>query len=320
MNKVDECDIVKDLLVDYTEQLLSETSKKFVEKHLQTCEKCKEYFEYMKSDIVEKSDNEKKKDKVEFNHLRKIGKKISILKICLMIIIAIMCVLILVCTIKINSTNNLIDNTYERIISMKKLENYKFTVKKINRSFVNNASYEIDTVYYYKEGKYKVLLDDKISFYEDNSYKKIVVHDSLKQIEYHKQSFIEMWQGKPFDVFSNLINYKKLNSNLYNLGLIVREDRYNGIECYVIRTNSSEGYNESWITKKDYCPIRYLSEIYNNYYNEEIYILEDGIVNNDDVDTSILDIDKYNEYNKLEIDNIATEEIKTFFNLYNNLK
>lgn len=318
MNKKDECDIVRDLAVDYTEQLLSETSKKFVENHISTCNECKKYYESMNSDIFRKSINEKTKDKMEFNHLKKIGNKINILKICLMMIVIIILIFLLSCVIKINNTNNVINNTYERILSMKELDNYKFTVKTIQKSSVNNATYQVDTIYFYKDGKYKIILDDNLSFYEDNSYEKIKVYDNLKQIEYYKQNFIEIWKGKAFDSFSYLINYKKIDSNLYNLGLSVRNERYNGIECYVIRTNNSKGYTENWITKKDYIPIRTISEEYNNYYNEEIYMLEQGIVNDTDVDASILNSEKYDEYKKLEIVNNATEEIKTFYELYNN--
>ena len=44
-----ECDIVKDLLNSYDEGILSETSKKFVENHLATCENCKQILKEIKN-------------------------------------------------------------------------------------------------------------------------------------------------------------------------------------------------------------------------------------------------------------------------------
>ena len=46
-----ECDIVKDLMPLYIDDLLSENSKKFVEDHINSCESCKKYYEKLSSEI-----------------------------------------------------------------------------------------------------------------------------------------------------------------------------------------------------------------------------------------------------------------------------
>lgn len=46
-----ECDIVKDLMPLYIDDLLSENSKKFVEDHMDSCESCKKYYEKLSSEI-----------------------------------------------------------------------------------------------------------------------------------------------------------------------------------------------------------------------------------------------------------------------------
>lgn len=46
-----ECDIVKDLMPLYIDDLLSENSIIFVEEHINSCESCKDYYEKLSSEI-----------------------------------------------------------------------------------------------------------------------------------------------------------------------------------------------------------------------------------------------------------------------------
>lgn len=46
-----ECDIVKDLMPLYIDDLLSENSKKFVEDHINSCESCKNYYDKLSSEV-----------------------------------------------------------------------------------------------------------------------------------------------------------------------------------------------------------------------------------------------------------------------------
>lgn len=65
-----ECDIVKDLLFSYNDNILSNTSKKFVENHLKGCDECKKTLEQIQEDSDEKN------PKKELDFLRKIRHKI----------------------------------------------------------------------------------------------------------------------------------------------------------------------------------------------------------------------------------------------------
>ena len=42
-----ECDIVKDLLPNYIENQISETSKNFVEEHIKTCKDCADTLQFL---------------------------------------------------------------------------------------------------------------------------------------------------------------------------------------------------------------------------------------------------------------------------------
>ena len=65
-----ECDIVKDLLFSYNDNILSNTSKEFVENHLKECDECKKALEQIQEDSDEKN------TKKELDFLRKIRHKI----------------------------------------------------------------------------------------------------------------------------------------------------------------------------------------------------------------------------------------------------
>ena len=45
------CDIIKDLLPSYIDQLTSEESDHAIQEHLKTCETCKEYYMQMKKEV-----------------------------------------------------------------------------------------------------------------------------------------------------------------------------------------------------------------------------------------------------------------------------
>ena len=68
-----ECNIVKDLLPLYIEELCSEDSRQYVENHLKTCEQCKESLTYLKYSELCVEAVEKK----EINAFKKLEKYIS---------------------------------------------------------------------------------------------------------------------------------------------------------------------------------------------------------------------------------------------------
>lgn len=77
-----ECDIVKDLMPLYIDDLLSENSKTFVESHINSCESCKKYYEKLSSELkIPVSRESRKKDLkpmeyLKASHSRKIIKKV----------------------------------------------------------------------------------------------------------------------------------------------------------------------------------------------------------------------------------------------------
>ena len=66
-----ECEIVQDLLFCYHDGVASNGSKELVEKHLQTCDECRQVLEDMKKD------KERQDYQEEIDYLEKINKKMK---------------------------------------------------------------------------------------------------------------------------------------------------------------------------------------------------------------------------------------------------
>ena len=317
MNEKD-CYIVKDLSLGYIEDTLNPNTKKFIEKHLSECTNCKDYYNYMKVNILEDNNiEEKNKDKIEINYLKKIRTHINILKTMLIIIFIFSIVIISFFAIKYYYINNIFERAYNRIEIMKKSDNYKLSKKTISRSYLGETtSLDVTFTWYYKDGKYKIKYGDNSTIYlEDGSYNKICIHDDLKQIEYYKQDFIEQNKGNPINIYWEVSNYKNLYSIANILGLNVKEGMFEGKECYILRNGNDKSYQETWIDKNSLNLVRTISKSESKIYTEVIYEFSENVVTDDIVDSAVLNTERYKDYKVLEITNNATEEIK----LYNKL-
>lgn len=73
-----ECDIVRDLLPLYLDDVCSDASRKFIETHLKNCEKCNAEFNIMSE--VSKEANNKKEEKNAFKNFSKSMKKKTVYK------------------------------------------------------------------------------------------------------------------------------------------------------------------------------------------------------------------------------------------------
>lgn len=313
MNNNDECDIVKDLAIPYTENLINSKSKKFVEEHLKTCKECEKYYSDINSNILSETKNAKIEEKHELDFLKKVRKNMNILKIILICIIIIIGAIIMGVFIKYQIVTKVVNNSYDKIEYLKTLDNYKLTTKTVSINYAKNDTYEIVSNYYYKNGKYKYNYDNTTCYYEDDSYNKIYVYNDLKQIDYYTQNFIENRKGNTFNIFNEIISYENELPGLFKLILSIRTERFNGIDCFVIRNGNNENYKEVWINKDTNIVLRRIEEKYLEFYRETTYALVENEVTDEDVDSSVLETDQYKEYTKNEIINNATKEIKKIY-------
>lgn len=321
MNKNEECDVVKDLSSLHIENMLSESSQKFIEKHLKNCNECEKYYKALSSTFLNEEKKERTNDEIEVNHLKKVNKKITRLKWILTGIIIFILVIIfsIYCrNIYIDSINDL---SIVKMHDMKKnSNNYKLVHKTIQGNKKTNETNIFETVYYYKDGKHKevssFLVDGKmqeetIKFIEDDSYEKTTVFHSLKQIDYQTQNFIEEIKGNTLDI---IISRVMLNdAGIHRLGLKTRTEIFDDKECYVVSDSYNGTYRENYIDKQTGDLVRVVSGS-ENTYNEELFSLTEDVVTDEDVDISILKTDdKYKDY---KINNLTYELDEVFQQLY----
>lgn len=306
MNKEEECEIVRDLAVQYIEKSLNEGSQNFVKNHLEICENCRKYYKTIEDTVC----NESKQDKIVKKQFNKVYTRINTLKIMLIAILIIILITGLVVWYKKFTFSNLVNKVSEKVEYMESLDNYKITVKTINKDFKKESnSFEIEETYYYKDGKLKNEFNQNIFFYEDDSYDSIYVFHDPKQIEYHHSNYIKRRKGSAIELFSYIKEvYKPLTSTIYSLAFSIREDRFDGIECYVIRTASKNSYRDIWVDKNTYITVREVNEDYSNYYKERIFTFEENIVTDANVDISILNSKEYDEYKKIEVNTEIPQE------------
>lgn len=300
MNKEDKCEIAKDLAIQYIEKSLSKRSEDFVKEHLSECNDCREYYKLLENKIY----NGNEQDKIIKKQFKKIHRKISILKIILIVILVIILVFSIGLWVKQEKFSNLVNQVSEKVEYMENLDNYKITSKTIQRDFNTNDYWEYEETYYYKDGKLKNESDNHISFKKDDSLDSIDVYHDLRQIEYiHHDNYIELKKGDPIGILSYVKdNYEYYTSSIYSLMFSIREDRFNGIECYVIRAGDKDSYRDVWIDKSTLITIREVNESYSNFYREQIYTFEENVVTEDDVSTDILNKEKYNDYNRINLE------------------
>lgn len=316
MNKK-ECNIVKDLSLGYIGNILSESSKEYVEKHLLECSNCKEYYKSMKTNILD-DNTDKEEDTIEFNYLKKVKKQISWLKIIIVVIVSLILLTITYFTIKFIRLNNIFETSYQTLESLKAMDNYKLSKRTIYKVYGDErSSYDVTCNTYYKDGKYRIEYGENSTFYlEDDGTYKISVFDDLKQIEYQTQNFSEVQKGSEIDsYYYEILNYKKSYPKLFILNLNLREEYFNGEKCYVIKRGEKDSFSEIWIDKSINMIVRTIEKHNSEYYREEIYTFTKDIVKDEDVDSSILKTDKYTDYKIIELEHNLSEEEKLFFKL-----
>lgn len=101
-----ECDLVKDLLFSYNDNILSTTSKDLVEKHLQECDECKKFLE----EIKQESNEEKQVKEIDF--LRSIKKNINKKNIIILVIFVFLIIIVLF-NIQVYKNYNAVASTME---------------------------------------------------------------------------------------------------------------------------------------------------------------------------------------------------------------
>lgn len=224
MKEKKECKVVQDLLPNYIEKLTNEETDKYIKEHMNGCEECKKILDDMQNELKV---SKPQIDKREVKYLKKYRRKLRILAMILLTIVAIYIIIVI-----------------RRFIILLDLQN------KANKNFNANNCHLITThteltddavanisEIYYKEGKYIT----KISHLsKDNITKFITFFDgniSNNYIENDIGKFVYPNSNATVMMTPHLAGYSKIELLFLSLGLSVKNTECNGKRCYLVGRN-----------------------------------------------------------------------------------
>ena len=266
MKNSKECDIIKDLLPSYIEDLTNDNTKAFIDKHLKECDSCSQLLDKMKKDIS--IDTDTSTYKKETNFFKKYNKKMKFLKTIILIII-----FILIFTIA------------RRMVILYSLQNKVSKYENSDNFYTKTYYYNDDTIsihHTYRKGnmikeKVQTISPDGTSYM--TLYGRIDSNISNMYIETHDVKLAELGVVDRIYV-NNPIGYSKINS-FWDMFLIaissnISSEKCNGKECYKIELSTlmNEGefikYKETkYLDKETGLPIRLIDTENIDFSKEE---------------------------------------------------
>ena len=238
-----ECDIVKDLLFSYDEEILSNTSKEFVENHLKNCDNCKNIL-----DEIKKQNNDNYNLK-EIDFLKKIKKKMNKRNILLAITSMLLIIIIVIVLIYLSSYVRrviIINDLKDKSKEYDNLTNYSYTLettyksgysKSVNRYFVKDNEFYAEQKVYFSNGK-----ESNEHAYCDGSIDFFVEVDGQRFISTNRKEDAIIGGLVPFN-----LTYLGKSINTYDIEKI-EENSENGKEYYIITTKAN---NTKYFIEKD---------------------------------------------------------------------
>lgn len=317
----EDCEIIRDLLPLYADDICSTSTKELVEKHLNNCNECQKILEIMKKgENIKNNKNFDEKESIKsFNKkIKKNTVKTVIISLVLIILGIILIKYIYNCILFNHIINkahkfNDIDNMY-----IQEMESCSGDEVFVTRK-------------YYKDGKLKEVQEcytkDTVTtiytMYASLGSDEVVIIDYInnkarieKELEILTRSE-SMLKRIPF-VYNNSIGFRtitpiflSIKSKEFDVGSYSNEDK----QCYVLQDRFDIGTNwEIWLDKETGLPLKEINfNASKTYYsdNKEVNIEENNIEDylNQKKDILIKSSDSVTEY-KYEFDIVTDEDVK----------
>lgn len=292
-----DCEVIEDLLLSYSDDVLNEKTKNIVEEHLKECSKCRNKID----NIQKESMKECKKQEIEINYLKKLRRK-TIIKSILIAIFILFIIFGSHYLYKLNTINNMVkvykeyQNSDYYIESISGQENKGEDYVRYSKEWKkgNKRKKEIGIVK--EDGTYET---DSITYSTIGARKKIRV-DLKENVAYVYNDYFEESNSVPFgNKYENNVNLlARFGDPLYFK--ISKDTREIGRWYYILEYGEN---SKLWIDKDTFEPIReegfaYSVEFYNNTKlikrrnipASQVIKLEKNNVKNEDVD---IDLSKY---------------------------
>ena len=274
MDKKTECEIVQDLLLGYSDDVLNSESKKLVEKHLLECKECQSKLNEIQKDIENHENNQKK----QIDYLKKIRRRntIKTIVISVGIVFLIFFVFYLRKFIIVNDFMNKAketaksNNIYREVSKMVTEDSVAIT-----REWYKDGKYKLETDIYSEKG-----VENFITIYATlNSDERIIIFENSKEVRIQKDESAKMLNEeknlKPVSFqHCSLINKLKIAFE-YS----IRTSTYHiGREYYVMNKIFDKNSNyEIWIDKENGFALREFGNGVIQKYFEGTNIVKDEI-------------------------------------------
>lgn len=312
----ESCEIIRDLLPLYAEDVCSTESKKMVENHLKDCNECNKILETIKKDEKNKNSVEKEAMTGFYNKIKKSKIKAVVISLIVFIIVVLLIKYIYSCIL----FNNIINKAhkYSDIDNM--------FIQKMENS-LNDEVYV--TKKYYKDGKFKEVCQTYTKDNVTTIYTKYILADSDEVITVYpdNRATIEkelpimnrefMLKSIPF-VYNDNIRFRaitpiflSMKSKNFKVGAYSNENK----QCYVLQDRFDIGTNwEIWLDKETGLPIKEINiNGIKSYYsnNEEKNIDENKIQEylNQNQDVLINSTDLITEY-RYEFNTVTDKDVE----------
>ena len=304
MENKENCELIQDLLLNYMDGLLNESTKQLVKNHLENCSNCSEKLKEFQDDIECNNIQDK-----EIDYLKKY-KRNSTIKAIISPIIIIIVLFLGIYTYKFSVINNLINK------QTKSFNSENFYVESISVATKSDILFTTKT--WYKDGKYKTIRyeNDKIieTIYGKTNSDTYTAIDETNKTATIFYNYFKTQKSSLFPS-SNPISH---NMNLMlKLGApfywnVSKDTETLGKEYYII--NSQKGRSNLWIDKTNGTILQKSGYSYNvEYYDNTNIIkgLHDDITQYSYNFNSVTDED----VNIPDLSNFTVLENKTIHNL-----
>ena len=275
MKNQKECNLIKDLLPNYLENLTNTDTNEFIENHIKNCNECSNLLKNYKS--TSKVNN----DKIFINYAKKFNFKFNILKC---IILIILLVFIGIVINKVIIINSLISKSrdYEKSINYY-AKYYQYTDNEI--TIID--SYNYNNIYFKTlksidktSGETKSIIKE---FYDGKETRINTIYDGEDHISTLTEKNVIM-PIKPTNYYLDFMSPLDYIKNY--LFANIKETTCNGIKCYKFTNlyNYQAGDNDYiYINKENGLPIRCTSKSNNSYNEMREFTFEFDILTENDI-------------------------------------
>lgn len=281
-----KCEIVRDLLPIYIENLESEETKNYIEEHLKDCAECKEILNNMKSDYIKEEQENLDEKQVEVRSIKKFKQRVNLLKFSAIASIITVLIILFSIIILIFPKYVVIYKSNEKLKDFRNMNNYKVTLEEHYTEHKTQEENVYTSIRSFNGEKYKEefytsdLLTNNI-VYGDFSTNTSIYIDKIHQTVTLNNN-VNNEKGGISNLFTIIQEWKKRPLNLITYEL--REDSFKGKECYVLKFGDASNFSEIWIDKETMFEVRELQEAGDLFTTERIFSIEQNIVTDEEVE------------------------------------